>query len=98
MTWDRSDHPLELPNIGNYALIVNPLVHHYELTKCLMDGGSSINIMYIATLLKLGLNETQLRHRDIEFMVWCQGGMLYPWDPLRWKSLLVTRKISAKSP
>ena len=46
MTWDRTDHPLELPNIGNYALIVNPLVHHYELTKCLMDGGSSINIMY----------------------------------------------------
>ena len=60
MTWDRTDNPLELPNIGNYALIVNPLVHHYELTKCLMDGGSNINIMYIATLLKLGLNETQL--------------------------------------
>ena len=32
-----------------------------------MDGGSSINIMHVATLLKLGLTETQLTHSDTVF-------------------------------
>ena len=54
--WDRVDHPDSIPSIGNYALIVNPLVHGYELTKCLMDGGSSINILYIETLKKMHLS------------------------------------------
>ena len=65
--YDRADHPEAVPSIGNYALIVNPLIHGYEFTKCLMDGGSSINIMYIDTLLKMGLNETQLTHSDTVF-------------------------------
>ena len=65
--YDRADHPGAIPSIGNYALLVNPLIHGYEFTKCLMDGGSSINIMYIATLLKVGLNETHLMHSNTVF-------------------------------
>jgi hypothetical protein len=43
-------------------MVVNPLIKGYEFSKCLMDGGSSLNIMYVETLTKLGLTKTQLRH------------------------------------
>jgi hypothetical protein len=43
-------------------MIVNPLIQGYEFSKCLMDGGSSLNIIYMETLTKLGLTKTQLRH------------------------------------
>jgi hypothetical protein len=32
-----------------------------------MDGGSSLNIMYVETLIKLGLTKTQLHHSAITF-------------------------------
>jgi hypothetical protein len=48
-------------------MVVNPLIEGYEFTKCLMDGGSSLNIMYTETLTKLGLTKSQLRHRAVTF-------------------------------
>jgi hypothetical protein len=48
-------------------MVVNPLIQDYEFTKCLMDCGSSLNIMYAKTLTKLGLTKTQLRHSDVTF-------------------------------
>jgi hypothetical protein len=55
--WDRSDH-LELIPPGCYAMVVNPLIDGFEFTKCLMDGGSSLKIMYIETLKKMNFSET----------------------------------------
>jgi hypothetical protein len=52
---------------GYYAMVVNPLIQGYEFSKCLMDGGSSMNIMYVETLMKLGLTKTQLRHSVVTF-------------------------------
>jgi hypothetical protein len=48
-------------------MVVNPLIQGYEFSKCLMDGGSSLNIMYVETLTKLGLNKTQLGHNAVTF-------------------------------
>jgi hypothetical protein len=64
--WSRKDHPEHILD-GYYAIVVNPLIQGYEFSKCLMDGGSSLNIMYVETLTKLGLNKTQLHHSAITF-------------------------------
>jgi hypothetical protein len=48
-------------------MVVNPLIQGYEFSKCLMDGGSSLNIMYVETLTMLGLTKTQLRHSAVTF-------------------------------
>jgi hypothetical protein len=48
-------------------MVVNRLIQGYEFSKCLMDGGSSLNIMYVETLMKLGLTKTQLRHSAVTF-------------------------------
>jgi hypothetical protein len=64
--WSRDDHPEHIPD-GYYAMVVNPLIQGYKFSKCLMDGGSSLNIMYMETLTKLGLTKTQLRHSAVTF-------------------------------
>jgi hypothetical protein len=46
--WSRDDHPEHIPD-GYYAMVVC-VIHGYEFSKCLMDGGSSLNIMYVETL------------------------------------------------
>jgi hypothetical protein len=64
--WSRNDHPEHIPD-GYYAMVVCPVIQGYEFSKCLMDGGSSLNIMYVETLTKLGLTKTQLRHSAVTF-------------------------------
>jgi hypothetical protein len=64
--WSRDDHPEHIPD-GYYTMVVNPLIQGYEFSKCLMDGGSSLNIVYVETLTKLGLTKTQLCHSAVTF-------------------------------
>jgi hypothetical protein len=64
--WSRDDHPEHISD-GYYAMVVCPVIHGYEFSKCLMDGGSSLNIMYVETFTKLGLTKTQLRHSAVTF-------------------------------
>jgi hypothetical protein len=64
--WSHEDHPEYIPD-GYYAMVVNPLIQGYKFSKCLMDGGSNLNIMYVETLKKLGLIKTQLRHCAVTF-------------------------------
>ena len=53
-----------MPNPGSYALVLDPTFTSKRLTcrfsRVLVDGGSSINILYLDTLLKLGLKETDV--------------------------------------
>jgi hypothetical protein len=44
-----------------YPLVVDPIIANTRLTKVLMDGGSSLNIIYTQTLDLLGIKRTQLR-------------------------------------
>jgi hypothetical protein len=66
MHWSRDDHLEHIPD-GYYAMVVCPVMHGYEFSKCLMDGGSSLIIIYVETLTKLDLTKTQLRHSAVTF-------------------------------
>ncbi|KAI4994579.1 hypothetical protein ZWY2020_034220 [Hordeum vulgare] len=54
-----------MPNPGSYALVLDPTFTSKKLTcrffRVLVDDGSSINILYHDTLLKLGLKEKDLQ-------------------------------------
>jgi hypothetical protein len=41
---------------GKYSLAVDPVIGNVSLTKVLMDGGSSLNIIYVETLGLLGID------------------------------------------
>jgi hypothetical protein len=50
ITFDQGDHPYHLPSPGKYPLVVDPVISKVRLTKVLMDGGSSLDIIYAETL------------------------------------------------
>jgi hypothetical protein len=50
ITFDQGDHPDRMPSPGKYPLVVDPVIGNIRLTKVLMDGGSSLNIIYAETL------------------------------------------------
>ena len=55
ITWSRSDHSPHVDSPGTLALVVAPQVYGYTLEKVLMDGGSSINILYFKTFQETSL-------------------------------------------
>jgi hypothetical protein len=61
ITFDRDDHLDFVPNPGVYLLVVDPIIANTRLTKVLMDGGSSLNIIYAQTLDLLGIARTCLQ-------------------------------------
>jgi hypothetical protein len=59
ITFDQGDHPDCVPR--RYPLIVDPVIGNARLTKVLMDGGSSLNIIYAETLGLLGVDLSTIR-------------------------------------
>jgi hypothetical protein len=55
--FSREDHPNRIPNPGQYPLVVDPVIGNARFSKVLMDGGSSLNILYAHTLLGIGLDQ-----------------------------------------
>jgi hypothetical protein len=45
-----------MPSPGRYPLVVDPVIGNARLTKVLMDGGSSLDIIYAETLGLLGID------------------------------------------
>jgi hypothetical protein len=60
ITFSREDHPNRIPNPGQYLLVVDPVIGNARFSKVLMDGGSSLNILYAHTLRLLGIGLDQL--------------------------------------
>jgi hypothetical protein len=61
INFDQGDHPDCVPNPGRYLLVVDPVIGNTRLTKVLMDGGSSLNIIYAETLRLLGIDLSTIR-------------------------------------
>jgi hypothetical protein len=61
ITFDQCDHPDRVPSPGKYLLVVDPVIGNVRLTKVLMDGGSSLNIIYVETLGLLKIDLSMIR-------------------------------------
>jgi hypothetical protein len=61
ITFDQGDHPDCVSSPGRYPLVVDPVIGNTRLTKVLMDGGSSLNIIYAETLGLLGVDLSTIR-------------------------------------
>jgi hypothetical protein len=61
ITFDRDDHPDRVPSPRKYPLVVDPVIGDVRLTKVLMDGGSSLNIIYVETLGLLRVDLSSVR-------------------------------------
>jgi hypothetical protein len=61
ITFNQGDHPDCVPSPGKYPLVVDPVIGNVKLTKVLMDGGSSLNIIYAETLGLLQIDLSTIR-------------------------------------
>jgi hypothetical protein len=71
ITWGREDHPRLMPSPGEYALVLDPVVcsdtHMCRFSRVLIDGSSSINLLYRSSLEKLGIPLAQLKPSRLTF-------------------------------
>jgi hypothetical protein len=76
--WSRADKatPIEYP--GHCALIGRPKVAEYWLPTTLMDGGSSINILYLDTFRRLHLPESMIEPTRCTFHGIMPGRKAFP--------------------
>jgi hypothetical protein len=78
ITFSREDHPNRIPNPGQYPLVVKPVIENARFSKVLMDGGSSLNILYAHTLRLLGIGLDQLRPSTTSFHGIAPGKRVLP--------------------
>jgi len=78
ITWSREDHPPRVNNPGQLALVVAPQVGGYKLTKVLMDGGISVNILYCETFCRMNLTDKDLWPPSTIFHGVVPGKSAYP--------------------
>ena len=48
-------------------MVLDPVIGGYHFTRVLMDGGSSLNLIYQDTIRGMGLDPTQIRHSNTTF-------------------------------
>jgi hypothetical protein len=58
ITFDRSDHSDFVPKLRRYPLIVCPIVKDVKLNRVFVDGGSSLNILFLKTFNQMGLSRS----------------------------------------
>ena len=64
ISWSRADHPEVMPSPGSYALVLGATLaanrRAARFSRVLIDGVSSINILYKDIMEKLGIKRRQL--------------------------------------
>ena len=61
ITFDRRDHPTSIRHGGFAALVLDPIIDGFHLTRVLMDGGSSLNLLYQDTVRKMGIDPSRIK-------------------------------------
>jgi hypothetical protein len=78
ITFDQGDHPDYVPSPGRYPLVVDPTIGNVRLSKVLMDGGNSLNIIYAKTLELLGVDRFEIRAGAAPFHRIAPGKRILP--------------------
>ena len=67
ITFDRRDHPTSIRHGVSAALVLDPIFDGYHLTRVLMDGDSSLNLIYQDTIHKMGIDPTRISQSNTNF-------------------------------
>jgi hypothetical protein len=99
ITFNHSDHLDFVPKPRQYPLIVRPIVKDVKLNRVLVDGGSSLNILFLKTFNQMGLSRSLLCPSQAPFHGIVPGAAATPvgqitlpvtfgtWDNIRMENL-----------
>jgi hypothetical protein len=76
--FNRSDHPPKIPRPGHHALVLEAQIRGFTSKKVLMDGGSSLNLIYADTLWKIKIPMDNLLPTETSFHGIVPGKPTYP--------------------
>ena len=67
ITFNHRDYSASIRRAGWAALVLDPIIDRYHFTRVLMDGGSSLNLIYQDTIREMGIDPTKICHSNITF-------------------------------
>ena len=56
ISFDHTDRPANTSQSNSAALVLDPIIDRFHLTRVLMDGVSSLNLFYQDTMRKMGID------------------------------------------
>ena len=65
VTFDDRDYYIR--HGGSAALVLDPIIDGYHLTRVLMDGSSSLNLIYQDTVRKMGIDSSRIKPTKTTF-------------------------------
>ena len=67
ITFNHWDYSASIRHAGWDALVLDPIIDGYHFTQVLMDGGSSLNLIYQDAVRKMGIDPTRISHNNTTF-------------------------------
>ena len=67
ITFYRADQWLDIPYLGHFPLVLDPIIKDVRFQKVLIDEGSALNILFTGSLEDLGLKKEDLTPMDSPF-------------------------------
>ena len=67
ITFSRADQWADTPYAGRFSLVLDATVQKVLFRKVLVDGGSTLNLLFTGALRELGLRTTDLMPSDSSF-------------------------------
>ena len=67
VTFNHTDRPVNANQGNPAALVLDPIINGFRLTRVLMDGGSSLNLLYQDTVSKMGIDHSMIKPTKATF-------------------------------
>jgi hypothetical protein len=67
ITFSRADQWANIPELGHFPLVLDPVIRNVWFEKVLIDRGSALDILFCNTLTELGIKPEDLEPYDAPF-------------------------------
>jgi hypothetical protein len=67
ISFSRQDRWAAIPELGHFPLVLDPCINSVRFERVLMDGGSSIDILFHNSLPALKLTQADLKPYEAQF-------------------------------
>jgi hypothetical protein len=65
--FSEADHPKIVTTPGRYPIVVEPTIRNIKVARVLIDGGSSVNLLFASTLDTMRITRSKLTPTDQPF-------------------------------